>query len=245
MELFMRWSSMVFLAPVAMLAAAWGCGGSGETAAATSGSDATTTSASGTGGAGTTASGTGGGASATSTGQGGGGGSSVASSTSSGSGSSTGTGSSACTWAAVDPCGPGLYCDAPTCQQGTCVPSGGVETGDRAPVCGCNDVTYWNASVAKKQGQPVASSAACAPAKTCGGFANLKCPGAATCAHQLVDSSQCNIADGSGTCWAMPVVCPPIVIGANTRACGAGKCAAECDLIKSSTPYYVDSTCPQ
>ena len=111
-------------------------------------------------------------------------------------------------------------------------------------MCGCDNVTYWNVSVAKKQGQAVASNAACAPSKTCGGFANLKCPGAASCAYLLADSSGCNIADGGGTCWAMPAVCPPIVIGSKTRACGAGKCGDECGLIKSSTSYYADSTCP-
>ena len=101
-----------------------------------------------------------------------------------------------------------MYCDAPTCQQGTCAPLGGVETGDKAPVCGCDGVTYWNASVAKKQGQSVATNAACAPGKTCGGFGGIKCPKTASCAYQGSDSSSCNIADGSGTCWAMPDVCP-------------------------------------
>jgi hypothetical protein len=137
-----------------------------------------------------------------------------------------------------------MYCDAPTCQQGTCAQAGGVETGDRAPVCGCDNVTYWNVSVAKKQGKAVASNAACAPGKTCGGFANLKCPGAASCAYQLADSALCNAADLGGSCWAMPDVCPPIVLGSKTRACGAGKCADECSLIKSSTSYYTDTTCP-
>lgn len=244
----MRWSSIGFLAPTATLAVAWGCGGGGEPATGTSGSggaDAKTATSS-TGGAGTTASGSGGGASATSTGQGGGSSSSntSSSSSSSSSASSTGTGSNACTWAAVDPCGPGMYCDAPTCQQGTCVPSGGVETGDRAPVCGCDNITYWNVSVAKSQGKAVASSAACAPGKTCGGFANLKCPGAASCSYQLADSALCNAADLGGSCWAMPAVCPPIGAGAKTRACGAGKCGDECNLIKSSTSCYADSTCP-
>lgn len=229
----MRWTSLVFLA----LAAVWGCGG-GETAAATSGSGgAATTTTGSTGGAAATASGTGGDGSATSSGQGG---SAVSSSA-----SSSGTGSAPCTWAAVNPCGPGMYCDAPTCQQGTCVPTGKVETGDKAPVCGCNDVTYWNTSVAKKNGQAVATSAACAPGKTCGGFGGLQCPGAAACAYQLFDSSGCNIADNAGTCWEMPAVCPPVVIGSKTRACGAGKCDDECNLIKKSTSYYTDSTCPQ
>jgi hypothetical protein len=243
----MRWSSMVFLAPAALLAAVWGCGSGGETTAAsgTSGSGGASATTSGTGGASTTAGGTGGANAATSTGQGGAGGSSAAStSVGSSSASSSGTGTSACTWAAVDPCGPGMYCDAPTCQQGTCAPTGGVETSDKTPVCGCDDVTYWNASVAKKQGQSVVKTGACAPGKTCGGFANLKCPGAATCAYQLSDSGQCNIADIGGNCWATPTACPPVVIGSKTRACGAGKCADECTLIKGSASYYTDSTCP-
>lgn len=242
----MRWSSMVLLAPAAALATIWGCGSGGDTTAASgaSGSGGALATTSGTGGA--TASGTGGGSAATSSGQGGGGGSNATTaSASSSSAQSSGTGPSACTWSAVNPCGPGMYCDAPTCQQGTCTPTGGVETSDRTPVCGCDDVTYWNASVAQKQGQSIAKTGACAPGKTCGGLANLKCPGAATCAYQLTDLGQCNAADFGGNCWATPAVCPPVALGSKSHACGAATCADECTLIKKSTSYYPDSTCPQ
>lgn len=243
----MRWSSVVFLVPAAALATVWGCGGTGDTAASgtTSGGGAATTATSGTGGAATTASGTGGSASATSSGQGG-----SATTTSTGSGTSSsatssGTGSTACTWGAVNTCAPGMYCDAPGCQQGTCAPIGGAETSDRTPVCGCDNVTYWNTSVAASNGQSVSKASACMPGKTCGGFANLKCPGKADCAYQFADSNMCNAADIGGTCWVTPAVCPPVVVGSKAHACTSAKCGDECSLIKSSTSYYTDSTCPQ
>lgn len=240
----MRWSSIVFLAPAAALATVWGCGGGDPTSGTgtSSGGGAGTTATSGTGGAATTTSGTGGSATATSTGQGGG---STSASTGSSSAGSSGTGSNACVWAAVNPCGPGMYCDAPGCQQGTCVPTGGVETADKSPVCGCDDVTYWNGSVAKTHGQSVSKASACKPGKSCGGFGGIQCPGKATCAYQFDDSTLCNAADIGGNCWTTPAVCPPIVVGSKTRACGTGKCDDECSLIKSSTSYYTDSTCPQ
>jgi hypothetical protein len=79
----------------------------------------------------------------------------------------------------------------------------------------------------------------------CGGFANLKCPGKATCAYKFSDIAMCNAADIGGTCWATPAVCPPIVVGSKTHACSSVKCEDECSLIKSGTSYYPDSTCPQ
>ncbi len=129
--------------------------------------------------------------------------------------------------------------------MGTCQPKGSVESDQRDPVCGCDDVTHWNATIAAKRGMAVKSQGACNPGKTCGGFGNLQCPSGVSCNMVIPTKNECNIVDAGGTCWAMPLVCPPIVIGPNTRACASLSCTDECNLIKLTTPWYVDNTCPQ
>jgi hypothetical protein len=199
--------------------------------------------------------GTGGGTSS-STGPGGTGGATTTGSTSSASSSSstaagtggagTGGGPQTCTWSKTDPCGAGEYCDATACGAGTCVAVGTTETQDRTPVCGCDGVTYWNASVAARHGMAVAQGGACSPGKTCGGFANLQCPSGASCNYHIPDKGTCGGADLGGTCWTVPATCMPgIGFGPNTRACASLSCTDECDLIKLMTPWYVDNTCPQ
>lgn len=112
-------------------------------------------------------------------------------------------------------------------------------------MCGCDGVTYWNATVASTRGMPVSTTGECVGGKMCGGFANLKCPAMALCNGNLADKTACSASDLGGTCWAMPSMCPAIGIGPTQRACGAAMCAAECDLIKTGATWYEDKSCPQ
>src|SRR5687768_8248515 len=68
---------------------------------------------------------------------------------------------SGCVWSVlVHPCGFGRYCQAPGCGTGTCA---AVETSPktaRAVVCGCDGLTYWNASLAAQRGVPVRATGA-------------------------------------------------------------------------------------
>lgn len=163
--------------------------------------------------------------------------------------SSTGTGGmgtgTPCHWNKVDPCGPGMYCEALGCGDGMCRPLGQAETQDRAPVCGCDGVTYWNSFVAETHGMAIQASGACSPAKPCGGLAGLPCPEGAQCNYKLNDKSECNISDQGGTCWAIPSECSQIVVGPTQHACQSISCTDECNLIKLATPWYEDPTCPQ
>ena len=160
--------------------------------------------------------------------------------------SGSGGGGPVCHWKINDPCGAGMFCQADGCGDGTCQPVGTTEDQTRQPVCGCDGVTYWNASVAAKHGMPAQSLGECSPAKTCGGFANQQCPAGASCNYRQADKTGCGIADGSGTCWTVPSVCVPMAgIGPQTRGCGSASCTDECDLIKLQTLWYPDSSCPQ
>jgi len=150
-----------------------------------------------------------------------------------------------CQWAATDPCGAGWYCAAPGCGAGVCAPVATVEQDTRNPVCGCDQVTYWNASVAAAHGMAVQATGACSPGKTCGGIAGIPCPAGASCNYRLNNISECGGADMGGTCWVLPATCPTIMIGPTQRQCGAGMCDDECSLIKVGVYWYEDNTCPQ
>jgi len=247
---FERWSSPLLL--VLFTAAcgeeinsttSTGSGGGGTGGTAGTGGTGGTGTTGETGGTGTTGATGGGGTGGTgATGATGGGGTGATG------GGGTGGSGGDCTWAKDDPCGPGQYCKAANCGAGTCVPIGTLEEADRVPTCGCDGVTYWNATVAASHGMSVAANGECAigTQAQCGGFAGLQCPDGASCNNKIPDKNSCNIADLGGTCWGVPKNCDGgIGFGPNTRACGAANCANECNLIKGEAPWYVDNTCPQ
>jgi hypothetical protein len=199
-----------------------------------SGTSTTTTTASGSGGASTSTASAGGMAASSS-------------STASASASSSASGGNVCQWAANDPCGKGFYCDAPGCGMGTCKPLGKVDDAQKKPVCGCDNVDYWNAATAEVYGMAVKAAGICASPKICGGIANLKCPQATHfCGRILEISADCKAVDMAGTCWGMPKTCSQLGFGGNLRDCVSpkGACKYECDAIKSGSPHYPDNTCP-
>src|SRR5262249_41725332 len=58
-----------------------------------------------------------------------------------------------------DDCGPGRYCKAVKCGAGQCVAKPtGVPSNEERFVCGCDSVTYWNASLAAAAGVSVAAA---------------------------------------------------------------------------------------
>jgi hypothetical protein len=165
-----------------------------------------------------------------------------------GGGSGTGGGTTCSYSSTSGQCGTGQYCNAIGCGMGTCVPFGAAETSDRTPVCGCDHVTYWNKSLAAHAGVPVSTTGECSgpDSASCGGFANLMCPGEASCNYRISGSPECGGSDISGTCWVVPKDCPPVNgFGPQNRACNATSCMEECPLILSGQPWYHDGTCPQ
>jgi hypothetical protein len=233
-----------------LLASAAGCSDDEEdtsltTSSASSGAGASTSSgASGGDGGASVGTGGAGGAGGGPTGTGGAGGGSA--------GAGGEGGAAPCTWSAQNgACGAGNYCDAPACGAGTCKPIADLTTEepDKAPVCGCDGATYWNASVAASHGMAVSAAGECVAAKTCGGFGNLQCPptpaGQLSCNMSGPDASVCLVSDQGGGCWGMPASCPVRVIGPTTRACGGVSCEGECELIKQGTTFYEDVSCPQ
>ncbi|GEM_PF-3040486 len=241
-------------AAVVMIAACGSNTGSG--AGGGSGGGAATGGGSGSGGGKATGGGTGtGGGAATGGGSGigggaaAGGGSGVGGGSGAGGGSGVGggTGMASCTWSvdAGTPCGSNQYCDAPGCGVGTCVAIPVAQTANKNPVCGCNGLDYWNASVAASGGMAVKAAGVCATAVFCGGFAGIQCPTGASCGYRVESASECNVSDASGKCWVLPKTCVAPAIGPVTRACGSVSCTDECNLNKLGVTWYPDSTCPK
>ena len=153
-----------------------------------------------------------------------------------------------CTWAPNNPCAIGEYCNAPGCGAGQCEPVPTLDNSTKAPVCGCDDVNYWNADTAAVHGMATKAAGVCAQGGTfCGGFGNLQCPMTAHHCDGAVNSSgECLISDPGGSCWGMPKTCSQIGFGGNRRMCNNqfGACMYECDAIKSGMTHFQDNNCP-
>lgn len=226
-------ASPVLTAILACLLAA--CSSDADNSSSTTSTSATSgTSAAGTGGGSSASAGTGG--STSSTGVGGSGGV--------GGGGGAGGAVGQCTFGDPSACPEGEYCDAPDCQTGTCTPLG-VEAGDMAPVCGCDEVTYWNGNTAASHGMAVAAAGKCVTGTPCGGANDAPCAAGQSCNIALDSPAACG-ADASGQCWGMPTECPiTIGFGANLSACdGDPWCGGACGAIKSGEPWFTDDTCP-
>ncbi|CAN5817586.1 hypothetical protein BH09MYX1_BH09MYX1_11840 [soil metagenome] len=149
-----------------------------------------------------------------------------------------------CNGSTTGQCGAGFYCDAVGCGLGKCK-AAPAETSTLGAVCGCDNVTYWNATVAQSHGVSPNTVGECKPGKMCGGFANIKCPAGAKCNLKATSQIACQSSDAAGVCWGLPAQCPIVVVGLQTRQCGAAQCGEPCAIIKQGGVFYDDNTCPQ
>ena len=137
------------------------------------------------------------------------------------------------------------------CKRATCTAASGVcatrptETATEAPVCGCDNVTYWNETVAAHDGVNVQAGSAECPktsAAKCDGN-NLQCANNRSCSLALPSSQQCSVNVGTvGTCWALPTSCAGVA--AKASVCGSGKCVSRCEAIRNEDHYFTNNNCP-
>ncbi len=109
-------------------------------------------------------------------------------------------------------CAEGFFCNTDfQCgvadAQGVCeqIPTGGCPE-NSAPVCGCDNVTYFNECDAASHGASIAYTGECQSTTSCGGLAGLVCESGLFCNYELED--MCGAADQLGTCEVVPDNCP-------------------------------------
>ncbi|MBX3228540.1 MAG: hypothetical protein KIT84_07800 [Labilithrix sp.] len=151
-----------------------------------------------------------------------------------------------CEWGKDDTCPAGYYCDSASCGRGVCVQKAAVVTTARNPQCGCDGITYWNASIASNAGMSIRSSNACPAdnAVRCGGLVPSTCPGGTSCNMQVRNKAECGGIGPSGACWKLPPSCgAPSTSNLRARPCGNGTpaCADVCIAIQKQVQWYDDS----
>jgi hypothetical protein len=161
-------------------------------------------------------------------------------------------------------CPGNTYCERSDCRDlaGTCATRDIVCEEDPSPVCGCDGVTYWNDCLRRASGVTSMRPGHCEgpDAQPCGlepgpgpgpgpvppGSRGGGCGAGFSCARLLPPSpNQCPL-ELSGTCWALPAVCPPPTSEPDRwTPCGmpATACTTTCDAIRSGAPHQRATTC--
>jgi hypothetical protein len=150
-----------------------------------------------------------------------------------------------CAPLAPNACKADEYCKVATCGAplGSCAPKP-ANSNAVSPVCGCDNVTYWNESVAVREfGVSTKSAGECAPTEVSRCSTNgIKCPANRVCNLAVANKAACVLpAAVLGTCWGLPRTCP---VGDSKYAdCRNENCKSQCEAIKAEKSSFMDNGC--
>jgi hypothetical protein len=116
-------------------------------------------------------------------------------------------------------CPGGTFCSKTSCSAdavGSCQLFPAYCDPTEKPVCGCDQITYFNTCLRQSAGIVFETANECAfdNATPCAGEQNLDCPDGSQCARLLGSKGPCQD-DFPGTCWALPATCPTPIPGAD------------------------------
>jgi len=145
-------------------------------------------------------------------------------------------------------CPPNFTCEKESCSAptGVCEPRPVFCPPEPRPVCGCDQVTYWNDCVRRQSGGIFAFPGECrAGARLCDTSDDCGVPNA-SCARIFPfrpDPSQICSPKASGICWVVPAVCEPNDDPLIWRECqppggnAPPACVSTCAAIASERPH--------
>lgn len=161
-------------------------------------------------------------------------------------------------------CSSSMFCARHDCEDvaGTCETRPVVCEEAPMPVCGCDDITYWNDCLRRTVGVPAMRPGECGntallcgkggPGGPGGGPGGPPggegCPPGAACARLLppdFTGAMCPF-DVPGTCWALPALCPDRGGPDRWISCDPGRtsCVSTCDAIRTGVPHRRATSCP-
>jgi hypothetical protein len=149
-----------------------------------------------------------------------------------------------------DECGLSSYCERAACGDptGVCQVIPTFCDSQRAPVCACDGVTFWNDCLRRSRGETASIAGICeSGAADCGGPMKKTCALlGASCAKLVPPDAKCDgpIKDMiDGHCWILPLVCPPSdPMDPRWATCGGPMpppmdCRGTCEAIRTSEPH--------
>jgi hypothetical protein len=147
-------------------------------------------------------------------------------------------------------CTNGYYCETAYCGDpsgGTCtLPPINCDTAPYGPVCGCDNVTYFNNCLREVNGIASYTDNECMN-PGCGGPDSTQCPSYATCAqlHEL-PQDHCQEPE-PGRCWVVPAQCPTTSSSDRWDSCSplGSVCVDTCTAITNGGSYQRDPKCPE
>jgi len=143
----------------------------------------------------------------------------------------------------------GKTCGAPDGCGGICSPGTSCTCGTGlAPVCGADQLTYWNACLLQKAGVAQINVGECTSPAVCYITIAPKCPSGAACVTLYLTETGCqDSTNGLGTCWVLPPVCPSgqAIWRQGCEVAGPGLCFERCAAIKQGGWFVQDTiNCP-
>lgn len=142
-------------------------------------------------------------------------------------------------------CSKGLGCGVPgAVSSGVCEPRPVICDPNPLPVCGCDQVTYWNDCVRKQNGVSGSTPGQCGVGtRACSSAADCGTPGA-VCSHVNPAALTC-ASLGLGTCWVTPADCGGTPASPKWALCQSSPlppltpvpCVNTCEAIRSGQQY--------
>ena len=146
----------------------------------------------------------------------------------------------------TDDCDRAWLCQKQACSDaaGVCLPRPVSDDPVRAPVCGCDHITYFNDTLRQQYGISASTNGECrSGARTC--INSDDCGPDGSCSHRLPNFNACSM-PGTGQCWITPndcastsdkprfLPCPP---PGGMPGGPPPMCLTTCQALQSGYPY--------